>query len=133
LKLNKAGKSTREISRITKTPRTSVQRMLDRLSQDPHNGVKDNSRNVVEEGKWFKIISHIRDSVLPFYQKELDIRPSLREVLYYLEEEGMVSKTEYGTLKKYTVRARKFSIYCPPGYENYPKLPIDCFEDDTRF
>ncbi len=133
LELNKAGNSTREISRITKTPRTSVQRTLDRLSQDPTNGVKDNSRNAIEEGKWFKIISHIRDSVLPFYQKELDIRPSLREVLYYLEEEGVVSKTEYGTLKKYTVRARKFSIYCPPGYENYPKLPIDCFEDDTRF
>src|SRR2546426_9023235 len=84
LELNRVGNSTRQISRITKTPRTTVQRILDRLSQDPNNCVKDNSRNAVEDGKWFKIISHIRDSVLPFYQKELDIRPSLREVLYYL-------------------------------------------------
>ncbi|MDQ6669144.1 MAG: hypothetical protein M3Y53_13105 [Thermoproteota archaeon] len=133
LELNKAGNSTREISRITKTPRTTVQRLLDRLSQDPNNGVKDNSRNAIEEGKWFKIIEHVRDIDLPFYEEELSVKPTLREILYRLEELGILSKTEYGTLKKYTVRARKFSIYYPPGYENYPKLLVDCFEDETRF
>jgi hypothetical protein len=133
LELNKAGNSTREISRITKTPRTTVQRILDHLSQDPNNGVKDNSRNAIEEGKWFKIIEHVRDIDLPFYEEELGVKPTLREILYRLEELGILSKTEYGPLKKYTVRARKFSIYSPPGYENYPKLPVDCFEDETRF
>jgi hypothetical protein len=133
LELNRAGQSTRAIARATKKPRTTVQRRLDNLSQDYRNGVKDNSKNSIEEGKWFKIIQHIRDIDLPFYEKELGVKPTLREILYRLEELGILSKTEYGGLKKYTVRARKFSIYCPPGYESYPKLPVDCFEDETRF
>lgn len=133
LELNRAGKSTRAIARAINKPRTTVQRILDRLSQDPNNGVKDNSRNAIGEGKWFKIIQHICDIDLPFYEKELGIKPTLREILYRLEELGILSKTEYGGLKKYTARARKFSIYCPPMYENYPKSPVDCFEDETRF
>lgn len=56
LELNRAGKSTRAIARAINKPRTTVQRILDRLSQDPNNGVKDNSRNAIGEGKWFKII-----------------------------------------------------------------------------
>jgi hypothetical protein len=133
LELNRSGNPTRAIARAIKKPRTTVQRTLDRLSQDPSNGVKDNSKSAIEEGKWFKLIQHIRDVDLPFYEKELGIKPTLREILYRLEELGLLSKTEYGGLKKYTVRARKLSIYCPPGYENHPKLPVDCFEDETRF
>lgn len=133
LELNRAGESTRAVARAIKKPRTTVKRILNRLSQDPSNGVKDNSRNSIEEGKWFKVIQHIRDIDLPFYEKELGIKPTLREILYRLEELGILSKIEYGGLKKYTVRARKFSIYCPAGYENYPRLPVDCFEDETRF
>ena len=138
LGLHKAGKSTRIISKMIDIPSTTVRRHLKCLAKDPDNGVRvgnfdvvnnPNWRKQIENGKRFQIIKHIRDVDLPFYESE-GFKPMLRTLLYRLDSLKLLDKTkDYKSLIKYTVRAREFSVYCPPEWEFYPKLPIDCFED----
>ncbi len=120
LEMNRAGKSAREISRVTGIPPTTVRRYLKRLAKDPRNGVLDNSimsmvdnpkwRNHIENGKWFKIIKHIRDVDLPFYDSE-GFKPMIRTLLYRLDSLKLLDKTkDYKSLIKYTVRARELNI-----------------------
>jgi hypothetical protein len=139
LPMHKEGKSAREISRVTGIPNTTVRRHLQKLAKDPTNGIRaqhldNNNCNLswqkqIQNGKWFKIIQHIRDVDLPFYESE-GFKPMLRTLLYRLDSLKLLDKTkDYKSLIRYTVRAREFSIYCPPEWDFYPKLPIDCFED----
>lgn len=44
LELNHEGKTPFEISKLTGVPRTSLQRCLDYLAQDPNNAVKDSKQ-----------------------------------------------------------------------------------------
>jgi hypothetical protein len=120
---------------IAKRLGTNKKRVLSRLKfliKDPNNGVIDNSKEPKEERKWYVIINHIRDVLLPYYEGK-GIKPSLRTVFYRLETTGYIDKTDntYKLLVQHTVQAR-IGEEDSQGELRYPKLPIDCFADETR-
>jgi hypothetical protein len=130
--MNKAGNSARTISRKIGFSKTSVLRTLKSLSADPENKVVDNSRVFREQGRWYQIIEHVIEA-LPYFNSR-GIKPSVRTMFYRLETLKHINKTEYeyDRLVKYTVLARKGITNKITGELLYPKLPIDCFSDETR-
>jgi hypothetical protein len=83
-------------------------------------------------GKWYNIIKRTGEE-LAFYDRQ-GIVPSLRKMYYRLIELGVLTKTDsnYKHFAEKTAEARRGvkSDYITPT--DLPKLPIDCFRDDTR-
>lgn len=84
------------------------------------------------KNNWYDIIERTGIE-LSFYTKQ-GLVPSLRKMYYRLIELGVLEKSEsnYNHFSEHTASARrgiKRDYITPSGF---PKLPIDCFRDDTR-
>jgi hypothetical protein len=132
LALYHSGKSLNAISKELNISKSLVSSDLRFLSKNPENGVSIKQKPSKDRQKWYKAIKYIKDELLPYYDSR-GIKPSLRTVFYRLESEGLIRKSEndYNTLSKCTVDAR-LGIENKRGGLKYPRLPIECFADDTR-
>ena len=84
------------------------------------------------KNNWYAIIERVSIE-LSFYSRQ-GLVPSLRKMYYRLIELGVLkkSKSNYDHLAENTAEARRGikRDYITPS--KFPKLPIDCFRDDTR-
>lgn len=133
LDLNKIGKTMRQISQIIGVAQTTVLRDLGELKKDGFT-IANNRHKYLEtlraSSRWIPIITRTNEE-LNFYKIQ-GIVPTLRKMLYRLLELGVLQKKDYNDFAKKTAEARRG---VKDDYEtptNLPKLPIDCFKDDTR-
>jgi hypothetical protein len=91
-----------------------------------------------EQRDWRVIIEKVKKELA--YYTSLGIRPTLRTMHYRLYSLGIINNTtgDYGSLSKKTTAAREgrktnvAGSYGKLQKEYYPRLPINCFADDTR-
>ena len=134
LDLNRIGKTMRQISQIVGIAQTKpYYRNLDELKKDGF--IIANNRHKYfeikrENSRWIPIIARTNEE-LDFYKTQ-GIVPTLRKMLYRLLELGILQKKDYNGFAEKTAEARRGvkNDYITPT--NLPKLPIDCFRDDTR-
>lgn len=99
---------------------------------------KNDNRPRKGNKNWREIIERVKQELVHYASK--GIRPTLRTMHYRLFSLGIISntKSDYTGLSKKTTAAReqrKTNVYGSKGKikaEYYPRLPIDCFADDTR-
>lgn len=133
LELNKDGKTAGQILKILKVSLTTILRDLKELKKDGYY-VEDNGKKYLESlrenDKWIPIIKRTNEE-LEFYKKQ-GLWPTLRKMLYRMLELGVLQKKDYNIYARKTAEARRGikDDYKTPT--NLPRLPIDCFLDDTR-
>jgi hypothetical protein len=130
LTLNQMGKSNGAIARELKCATKTVRRDLRLLLKQGFRTINLYQRR--QNGKWWNAIEGIIKE-LPYFTSR-SIKPSVRTMFYRLESRGYIEKTErdYDNLVAHTVSARLGKIDGNTGKPLYPKLPINCFADETR-
>ena len=114
--------------------KSSVQRHLEELRQDPDNDVQDNFETTgprrSKDSKWYKVIERLKTN-LEEYNKKFGFKASSRTMYYQLVDEKFLnaSESEHKTFGDCAKKARLGYTYSD-GELMFPELDIDCFASD---
>lgn len=146
--LNHQGYSSRGISRVLKSDPeaqgpygegwgigfSAVHERLKEMRLDPRNEIRVNFARTGgkrrEEQRWYKIIEILKKETEQ-YTRYFGFKPMVRTMFYQMRDEGHVKDDEYKAFVEAATDAR-IGYVDQEGKLLLPRLPVDCFEDDSR-
>jgi hypothetical protein len=137
--LNNQGLSQQQISNALKAAgmglsKSSVYEHLKEIRLLQGHKILANFKRVggipMEEQRWYKIILWLREEVNT-YQSRHGFKPSIRTMFYQAVDEKRVRADEYNSFNSAATDAR-MGYVDQDGKLLLPRLPIDCFVDDSR-